>query len=52
METQLSDESSLDEAEQAQMMVDNPLAFERAEIAKHVEINRRGGDEEAQFSRT
>jgi hypothetical protein len=44
METKLADETSMLEAEEAQLMIDDPYGFERAQVAKHLELNRGRND--------
>lgn len=51
-EAQLADETSLEEAEQAQMLIDNPHEFERMQIARHIEMNRGRKDDTTLDRRT
>lgn len=39
-EIDLMDQTSMDEAEEAQLMIDDPLAFERLQIQRDIERNR------------
>jgi len=44
---ELMDESTMDDAEEAQLMIDDPLAFERMQIQRDIERNRFVDDAKA-----
>lgn len=49
LEMDLMDQSALDEADEAQLMIDNTTEFERVQISRHIEQSRiaRISDEKA-----